>query len=102
MLGFFDWLYFCICSVSHMTHVISSQVPCKIIHVTKGSQLEQHVPELVAHFQSWGSPVMMGELAAMCICEVALYPRLYVQVVYIYIPHVKIFASMKTYDLDLK
>ncbi|RUS92030.1 hypothetical protein EGW08_000243 [Elysia chlorotica] len=35
-------------------------VPCKIIHVTKGCELEQHLPELSAHFQSWGCPVMMG------------------------------------------
>ncbi|GFR61447.1 ufm1-specific protease 1-like [Elysia marginata] len=35
-------------------------VPCKIIHVPKGNQLEQHLPELSTHFQTCGAPVMMG------------------------------------------
>ncbi|GFN91023.1 ufm1-specific protease 2 [Plakobranchus ocellatus] len=35
-------------------------VPCKIIHVSKGTHLEQHLPELCAHFDKCGSPVMMG------------------------------------------
>ncbi|XP_044735117.1 ufm1-specific protease 1 [Chrysoperla carnea] len=35
-------------------------VPCKIIHVNSGSELNSIVPSLVEHFISKGSPLMMG------------------------------------------
>jgi hypothetical protein len=35
-------------------------VSSKIIHVAKGSDLHDHVPSLVEHFNKYGSPVMMG------------------------------------------
>ncbi|GAB1611236.1 ufm1-specific protease 1-like [Argonauta hians] len=36
------------------------QVPCKILHVTSGGCLVDHLDDLVKHFQHFGSPVMMG------------------------------------------
>lgn len=35
-------------------------VSSKIIHVTKGSDLNQHMPSLIEHFNRYGSPLMMG------------------------------------------
>lgn len=35
-------------------------VPCKIIHVNKGDELQSIVDVLVSHFVKFGSPVMMG------------------------------------------
>ncbi|XP_030030555.2 ufm1-specific protease 2 [Manduca sexta] len=35
-------------------------VPCKILHVNKGSELETVSETLVNHFKKFGSPVMMG------------------------------------------
>ena len=35
-------------------------IPCKIIHVRSGSDLEQHKEEIVSHFKNKGSPIMMG------------------------------------------
>lgn len=36
------------------------ETPCKIIHVSSGSNLKDHIPDLVKHFKEFGSPVMMG------------------------------------------
>lgn len=35
-------------------------VPCKIIHVNKGDDLNTIVDALISHFEKFGSPVMMG------------------------------------------
>ena len=35
-------------------------MPSKIIHVNKGSELVQHVLALTEHFHKFGSPAMMG------------------------------------------
>ncbi|KAF2350677.1 Peptidase C78 ubiquitin fold modifier-specific peptidase 1/ 2, partial [Trinorchestia longiramus] len=35
-------------------------VSCRIIHVLSGDQLSKHIPQLVEHFDTLGSPVMMG------------------------------------------
>ncbi|CAK1584359.1 unnamed protein product [Parnassius mnemosyne] len=35
-------------------------VPCKIIHVNKGDELEKITETLKLHFEKFGSPVMMG------------------------------------------
>ncbi|XP_026763477.2 uncharacterized protein LOC113521977 [Galleria mellonella] len=35
-------------------------VPCKIVHVNKGDELQKIVEVLVTHFKTFGSPVMMG------------------------------------------
>jgi hypothetical protein len=35
-------------------------VQSKLIHVTKGSDLQHHVPSLIEHFNKYGSPLMMG------------------------------------------
>ncbi|XP_075981242.1 UFM1 specific peptidase 1 [Anticarsia gemmatalis] len=35
-------------------------IPCKIIHVNKGDELNSIVEKLVEHFDKFGSPVMMG------------------------------------------
>uniref|UniRef100_A0A0B6YP36 UFSP1/2/DUB catalytic domain-containing protein n=1 Tax=Arion vulgaris TaxID=1028688 RepID=A0A0B6YP36_9EUPU len=36
------------------------QIPCKILHIEKGSDIHQFLPELYQHFITVGSPVMMG------------------------------------------
>lgn len=36
------------------------QVPCRILHVSSGAQVADHVDTLLAHFQHQGSPIMMG------------------------------------------
>ncbi|PVD27922.1 hypothetical protein C0Q70_10497 [Pomacea canaliculata] len=36
------------------------KVPCRILHVSKGSELKQHLSALKNHFKNLGSPVMMG------------------------------------------
>ncbi|XP_060067693.1 ufm1-specific protease 1-like isoform X2 [Ylistrum balloti] len=36
------------------------QVPCKIIHVTSGALLGEHLDTLKKHFEVIGAPVMMG------------------------------------------
>ncbi|XP_070576398.1 ufm1-specific protease 1-like [Ptychodera flava] len=35
-------------------------VPCKIIHIQSGDDINSKIPELIHHFQNIGSPVMMG------------------------------------------
>lgn len=35
-------------------------VPCKIVHISKGCDIKQYMEELKEHFQSVGSPIMMG------------------------------------------
>ncbi|CAG5048744.1 unnamed protein product [Parnassius apollo] len=35
-------------------------IPCKIIHVNKGDELEKITETLKLHFENFGSPVMMG------------------------------------------
>ncbi|KAL0820340.1 hypothetical protein ABMA28_006240 [Loxostege sticticalis] len=35
-------------------------IPCKIVHVNKGEELQTIVDTLVAHFERFGSPIMMG------------------------------------------
>ncbi|CAG5133218.1 unnamed protein product, partial [Candidula unifasciata] len=35
-------------------------VPCKILHIDKGVNISQFMPELCEHFKTVGSPVMMG------------------------------------------
>ncbi|KAM3960301.1 UFM1 specific peptidase 1 [Aphomia sociella] len=35
-------------------------IPCKIVHVNKGEELQKIVDTLVSHFNKFGSPVMMG------------------------------------------
>ncbi|XP_041352365.1 ufm1-specific protease 1-like [Gigantopelta aegis] len=35
-------------------------VPCRIVHVHQGSELDSHMEELYEHFTKTGSPVMMG------------------------------------------
>ncbi|KAJ8717770.1 hypothetical protein PYW07_005700 [Mythimna separata] len=35
-------------------------IPCKILHVNQGDELQTLVDTLVLHFQKFGSPVMMG------------------------------------------
>ncbi|BFZ25310.1 hypothetical protein BsWGS_28349 [Bradybaena similaris] len=35
-------------------------VPCKILHIDKGVNISQFMPELYEHFRTVGSPVMMG------------------------------------------
>ncbi|XP_059153941.1 inactive Ufm1-specific protease 1-like, partial [Physella acuta] len=39
---------------------LSSQVPCKILHVPKGSEMKNFLLELAHHFNIVGSPVMLG------------------------------------------
>ena len=36
------------------------QVPCKIIHISCGSDLTSHLEEIAKHFIEFGSPIMMG------------------------------------------
>ncbi|XP_050394541.1 ufm1-specific protease 1 [Patella vulgata] len=36
------------------------QVPCKILHINHGSELNNYLNELFNHFKDKGSPVMMG------------------------------------------
>ena len=38
------------------------QVPCKIIHISRGSDLTSHLEEIAKHFVEFGSPIMMGRL----------------------------------------
>ncbi|XP_061392599.1 probable Ufm1-specific protease 1 [Musca vetustissima] len=35
-------------------------VPCKILHITRSEDLNQHIPELVRYFRDYGGFVMMG------------------------------------------
>ena len=35
-------------------------VPSKIIHVSKGTELSLHISTLTQHFHTFGSPLMMG------------------------------------------
>ncbi|XP_072045124.1 ufm1-specific protease 1-like [Amphiura filiformis] len=35
-------------------------VPCKIMHINSGRELQSKIPALMEHFQQFGSPVMMG------------------------------------------
>ncbi|XP_069688479.1 ufm1-specific protease 1 [Periplaneta americana] len=56
-LGSRDWIgSFEVCLV--VDHLYN--VPSKIIHVMKGSELHLHVSSLVEHFNKFGSPLMMG------------------------------------------
>ena len=36
------------------------QVPCKIVHVSSGTEVVNYVKTLVEHFDTIGSPVMIG------------------------------------------
>ncbi|KAK6466471.1 ufm1-specific protease 1-like [Huso huso] len=36
------------------------QVPCKIVHVRRGAELQNQIAELHGHFDRFGSPAMMG------------------------------------------
>ncbi|KAL3882579.1 hypothetical protein ACJMK2_028909 [Sinanodonta woodiana] len=36
------------------------QVPCKILHVKSGAELDHYVDQIIKHFQTFGAPVMMG------------------------------------------
>lgn len=50
------WMFHQVCLVvDHLYGVLS-----KIIHVTKGLDLNHHVPSLMEHFNRYGSPLMMG------------------------------------------
>ncbi|XP_023710680.1 ufm1-specific protease 1 isoform X3 [Cryptotermes secundus] len=56
-MGSHDWIgSFEVCLVVDHLYGVSS----KIIHVTKGSDLNQHMPSLIEHFNRYGSPLMMG------------------------------------------
>ena len=35
-------------------------IPSKIIHIPKGKDITKHLPAIRNHFQSLGSPIMMG------------------------------------------
>ncbi|XP_064292605.1 probable Ufm1-specific protease 1 [Plodia interpunctella] len=35
-------------------------IPCKIIHVNKGDELQSIIDSLISHFVKFGSPIMMG------------------------------------------
>jgi len=35
-------------------------VPCRIVHVTTGSKLKDHMDTVKDHFTKKGSPIMMG------------------------------------------
>lgn len=35
-------------------------IPCKIVHVNKGKELNSIVQTLITHFSTFGSPIMMG------------------------------------------
>ena len=35
-------------------------VSCRIIHITSGDKLIEHIQTLIEHFTTFGSPVMMG------------------------------------------
>ena len=41
---------------------------CKILHVGRTEQLQDHAEELMQHFQKYASPVMMGKLS---LCELS-------------------------------
>ncbi|CAH1799860.1 unnamed protein product [Owenia fusiformis] len=36
------------------------QVPCKLLHISSGDNLREHVQEIKNHFKTKGSPIMMG------------------------------------------
>ena len=42
------------------------QVECKLIHVPSGVNMARHLPQLYKHFQTIGSPVMIGKTIRMC------------------------------------
>ncbi|XP_071808497.1 ufm1-specific protease 1-like [Asterias amurensis] len=57
LIGSKEWIgsfEVCIC-LDHFYNV-----PCKIVHVNSGTELLQKIPELLQHFQAFGSPIMMG------------------------------------------
>lgn len=35
-------------------------VDCKVLHVNSGSRVLENVPQLVSHFETQGTPVMIG------------------------------------------
>ncbi|WAR07085.1 UFSP2-like protein [Mya arenaria] len=46
-------------------------VPCKIIHISSGSELPNHLDEIIEHINTYGSPIMMGVVGA-CTSPAAL------------------------------
>ncbi|XP_038060358.1 ufm1-specific protease 1-like [Patiria miniata] len=57
LIGSKEWIgsyEICIC-IDHFY-----DVPCKILHVSRGAELISKIPDLWQHFQDIGSPVMMG------------------------------------------
>ena len=40
--------------------LIILQVACKIVHVTSGGEVVDHVKMIAEHFDSTGSPIMIG------------------------------------------
>ena len=50
--------------------MFSLQVPCKIIHISHGSELTSHLEEIAKHFIEFGSPIMMGRFQINRECSV--------------------------------
>ncbi|XP_071133747.1 ufm1-specific protease 1-like isoform X1 [Mytilus edulis] len=53
-------------------------VPCKIVHIRSGIELEDHLVALESHFNTFGSPIMMGgdtDNSSKCILGVCFKPK---------------------------
>ena len=45
--------------------ILLLQVPCKIVHVSRGCEVVEQIQALRDHFEHVGSPVMIGEFIRM-------------------------------------
>ena len=48
------------CIIYEINLFLLLQVPCKIVHVSRGSDLMTHLVDIKKHFVEFGSPAMMG------------------------------------------